>query len=384
MKKYLVIFTLIICFACGSEKPDSGDLEVILAKSSLEAKATDLFEQIKVIPLETTDSSLVGGYVGRIEIWDNKIFLLNELQSHKNILCFDLSGKFLFKIDKMGQGPGEYTYLDDIFIDKNLNHVVFMSENRRTLDWNMQGVFLYSIYSDDIYYARHTIYLNDSTYLSFNDGDLVPKDISLIYLDSKTMNIRHKSNSINEYFYSAGNKPLSINNDKILCLAYSDTIFDISDMHNVYAKYVFYYSNAQSGMKKQLRKNINKWNYEEQLMFSYGYWQRNESVSIVTMYETGKYLAFTCRSEKKGDYVLFYDKENKKVYDSENIDFGEFKLDKCAVLGMSDESLYCVLYDEITDEDKKKIKNSKVFSEADKKVLLEHKDEDNPVILILK
>jgi hypothetical protein len=54
------------------------------------------------------------------------------------------------------------------------------------------------------------------------------------------------------------------------------------------------------------------------------------------------------------------------------------------VEGAADGSLYCVLSSEITDEDKKKIKNSKVFSEADKKVLLEHKDEDNPLILILK
>jgi hypothetical protein len=101
------------------------------------------------------------------------------------------------------------------------------------------------------------------------------------------------------------------------------------------------------------------------------------------MSENGKYLAFNCMAGNRDYYAVFYDKENKKVYDTKNIDFDGFKLAECSVFG-ADESLYCVLRSEITDEDKKKIKNSSAFSETDKKILLEHKFDDNPVILVLK
>ncbi|MDR3245343.1 MAG: hypothetical protein LBT50_02800, partial [Prevotellaceae bacterium] len=110
---------------------------------------------------------------------------------------------------------------------------------------------------------------------------------------------------------------------------------------------------------------------------------RGKHIHTTGMSENGKYLAFNCMAGNRDYYAVFYDKENKKVYDTKNIDFDGFKLAECSVFG-ADESLYCVLRSEITDEDKKKIKNSSAFSETDKKILLEHKFDDNPVILVLK
>ncbi|MDR2027140.1 MAG: hypothetical protein LBQ01_06245, partial [Prevotellaceae bacterium] len=83
------------------------------------------------------------------------------------------------------------------------------------------------------------------------------------------------------------------------------------------------------------------------------------------------------------NYVLFHDKQNGRTYNSENIDFGGVKLLDCSIYG-ADESLYCILYSTFSDEDKAKIGNSPVFTEADRKKLVEFQEEDNPLIIFLK
>jgi hypothetical protein len=391
MKKYIVILLviLVICISCRHEKVET-DIEIIQAKTSVKEDILNLFDEVRIIDLETTNSSLVGLFINRMEIYGNKIFVLNSLQWRNNILCFDFSGKYLFGIDRIGQGPGEYTSLYDFLIDKNLHHLVLYSDDRIFLHFDMHGNFLYEVKSDNSYSAAYSIYLNDSTYLAFNDATFQP-DLkeSLIYIDSKTMNIRHKSNGINEYFYSAGNKPLCINNDKILCLAYSDTIYDISDIHDIYAKYFVYYTDIQIRDKARMLENMDKMEYEEMIRFDQESYGKGETMWISAMYETNKYLVFSCmkaipNTDNSIHYVLFYDKINKKTYNSENIDFDGFRVKDFSVTGVADGTLYCVLSMEITDSDKQKIKNSSVFSEIDRKKLLEHQEEDNPLILILK
>jgi hypothetical protein len=370
-------------------------IEIINARSKYEKSASELFERIKIIPLETTDLSLAGRSIDRIEVWNDKIFIANHLGSHVNILCFDLFGKFLFHIDRMGQGPGEYTFLDDFFIDKNLNHVVFISEpNNRTLHFDMRGNFLYDIRPDndtvnENYYPRHTIYLNDSTYLSLyeRESEIHHPDAGILHFDSKTMNIRHISNNINELYYVS--QPLSIFNDKILCITFNDSIFDISNINNVTVKYLLYNGDEQIKIKKEFRKKQNKMTWDEQINFMHNHYLEGNEVVVETIHENDKYIALSCwkqvpQTDNHILYFLLYDKINKKTYNSDNITFDGFILQNCPIAGVDNESLYCVLNTEITDEDKDKIRKSKIFSDENKKLFLEHKDEDNPLLIVLK
>jgi hypothetical protein len=324
-----------------------------------------------------------------MEIWDGKLLIRNYVGPHgpySNFLCFDLSGKFLFNIDRIGQGPGEYTYFDDFFVDTNLQHLVFINGNKRFMHFDLNGNFLYNVYSDERYYCRHSIYLNDSTYLILNDGTIADEfeGYSLLYVDAANMNVRHKTNSINE-FCDTGAQPLSKYGDRILCYTFIDSIFDISDSANVKTAYYFYYTDVH----ETLRKNWTEMTEMERNHSYYEAYYSGQSILVRKMYETAKYLVFGCMkaipdTDNSIRYISFYDKKNKKVYNSDNIDFDGFILKNCEVLGTCDESLYCVLYSEITDEDREKIKQSKAFSDEDRKLLLEHDFEDNPLLFVLK
>jgi hypothetical protein len=387
-----IIYSYFYCFlSCNNVIKLNSDICIIYAKSDIKESASNIFDQIKIIHLETTDSSLIGKAIDGIEVYDDKLFIQNYLGSHTNILCFDLSGKFLFNIDRMGQGPDEYTYFGDFFIDEHLHHLVIINEPQRFIHFDLDGNFLYDIRSDDYYLARQGIYLNDSTYLMFNDvtqAVLGFEGLSLLYVDARSMNVRYKTNNINE-FYWTGSQPLSKYGDRVLCYTVSDSIFDISDSTNVKTVYYFYYTDIQANDVKRFRENYNKMNDMERLHYDQDTYNSGNSVLITTMYETSKYIVLgymkTVPNEDRSiKHVILYDKKDKKVYDFDNINFDGFVLKNIAVLGSHKELLYCVLYSEITDDDKEKIRKSKTFSDADKKTLIEHKFEDNPLLFVLK
>jgi hypothetical protein len=265
-----------------------------------------------------------------------------------------------------------------------------IDEKQRVLHFDLQGNFMYDIFSDDLYFSRNMVYLNDSTYLTYNDGGIVPQNMSLLYLDAMTMNIRHQSNSINEFFFNSDNRCISINNSNILCLAYNDSIYDISDRNNVYAKYLIYFSDMQVKNKKQMHENTTNdpFLYENKLKTIMQNYFDGENVLVSSIYENDKYLAISClkllpNTNNSIYYTVFYSKLDKKAYNSDNIDFNGFKLYNCVIRGIKNQAFYCVL-PEISLEDKEKIKNSSVFSEDDKQKLLAYKEDDNPVLVILK
>jgi hypothetical protein len=295
----------------------------------------------------------------------------------------------------MGQGPGEYTYLGDFFIDKYRNHLVTINfpEVRH---WDSDGNFLYKVNADNMYYARKVVCLNDSTYLAFNDGEVetdVPKGTSLLHLDPATMNVRNKSDYMDEYVYNIGDNRFSVYNDRILCRSYNDSIYNVSDINNVHAVYFVDYD-GQSKLKKQLWRDLKIIkNDRERDYFTSQFWSSHfyagEIIDIRSIYENDRYLTLSSSKVIKGaknsiKNIYFYDKKTKKTYDSENIDFGGVKLLDCAIKG-GDESLYCIIYSDFSEEDKAKIKDSPVFSEEDKQKLISFRaDEDNPLIVVLK
>jgi hypothetical protein len=58
MKKSFILLLAMALFSCKHEETRHA-VETVQTKTELKENASNLFEQIKVFPLETTDSSLV-------------------------------------------------------------------------------------------------------------------------------------------------------------------------------------------------------------------------------------------------------------------------------------------------------------------------------------
>jgi hypothetical protein len=141
MKFFLIaILLLLLAASCNKKESDSRDsFETIRIPEDIEKHLlTDsLIEEFKIVPLETNDNSLISE-IDQLISFDNKYFIHDQRQ--KSILVFDCDGKFLFKIRNIGDGPGEYSFLDDFEIDEKGN--ILLYDWLKILKYDKSGKFL--------------------------------------------------------------------------------------------------------------------------------------------------------------------------------------------------------------------------------------------------
>lgn len=100
----------------------------------------NLVADIRLIPLETKSSCLVGQINGICET-DRGIFILTR---DMKLLYFDLDGRFIWSIDRVGKGPGEYINLRGFTItDKEL--ILMDSRGRKLIFFTLDGKYIREI-----------------------------------------------------------------------------------------------------------------------------------------------------------------------------------------------------------------------------------------------
>ena len=133
----IALFTclLIIFCSCGrrgtDEKDNTGSvikIDLLSEPRSGITRLSDFASDIGYIPLQTTENSLMGNVRHKIVNPDNRIYLENtEGIFNSVILCFDTGGKFLFKLQKAGRGPEEYTSIADFDVSSDNKVLTILS-----------------------------------------------------------------------------------------------------------------------------------------------------------------------------------------------------------------------------------------------------------------
>ena len=102
---------------------------------------SEIAESVEYIPLETTDSSLVGD-LSQV-YYTNGFFVLNTFKNSKGILkVFDRKGQFHNTLSRLGRGPEEYTSINSIDTYKN-NIVILTIHN--IIEYSLDGKFIKSV-----------------------------------------------------------------------------------------------------------------------------------------------------------------------------------------------------------------------------------------------
>lgn len=135
MKIRLIAFLLIIFCSCGRKSTNQKDntdsvLEIdLLSEPEFKVKKlSELAANIEYIPLQTTESSLMGSVRQKIVNIHKRIYIKNiEGISRASILCFDMDGKFLFEIENTGRGPEEYTNIEDFDVSSDNKFLTILS-----------------------------------------------------------------------------------------------------------------------------------------------------------------------------------------------------------------------------------------------------------------
>jgi hypothetical protein len=140
------------------------------------ASLFDYFSSIELIPLETSPDVLIAG-ITKIINHQDKWYMMDKPQSI--IFVFDRTGKFLFKIDKKGQGPGEYAFISNFNINPFTGKLELLDPSGRLNIYDLSGNYIETkrIEYDGFYAAHQCVALDSRTYVFY--ALFQPKKLSI-------------------------------------------------------------------------------------------------------------------------------------------------------------------------------------------------------------
>ena len=78
---------------------------------------SDIVKDVEYVKLETQDNILVGD-IKQLKRTEKFVFIYSRNQNH--VMMFDTSGRFIRKIGRVGQGPGEVTNINFFTVSDSL------------------------------------------------------------------------------------------------------------------------------------------------------------------------------------------------------------------------------------------------------------------------
>lgn len=144
--RLLIMLCLAVLVSCsqnngeGKKNFSSEDLDQFTTYK-VDIKSTpislfDLIDEVEIVKLEETSESLLSLY-NDLRLSDDFIFLL---KGTGEIFLFNHSGEFVRAINHKGQGPEEYRYVSEFWIDEYLN--IYDGLEKRILQYDLSGNYV--------------------------------------------------------------------------------------------------------------------------------------------------------------------------------------------------------------------------------------------------
>jgi hypothetical protein len=171
MKTHLFCLLCLCLVACNKESDSSKLLQVNFDDKEEIVDLAYTSDSMNFIALETNDTCLISMML-KIAIDDSSLFIQDKSQK---ILVFNKNGSFKFLIDRLGLGPGEYTSIQDFWMNGNFIEIMdlhsrkihrYSKHNGNHVKSFQLKTFVYSIYpaNDGFYLADLPLNVGDGTF----------------------------------------------------------------------------------------------------------------------------------------------------------------------------------------------------------------------------
>jgi hypothetical protein len=323
--KLLIIFVIVFC-SCGRKSTN----ETVTADSVLKidlfsepvseiTRVSDIATELTYIPLQTTENSLVKS-ITKILTSDNKIYIRN---GNSDILCFDRKGKFLYKFNKTGRGPGEYNFIGDFDISSD-NKILIVISDGNLLIYNITGeefIFNKSINLMHLFQSNSQPYPSKISIIPGTANILLSIDpftgseqflSILINIDGDSLYFKP-----NHYMYGKTdvirqmiNESLQYNFENKVCFKeeFSDTVFFVNKETNKFQPRLIFDSHGK-GFLPRIR-------YDKEYARSHA----AENFWVYLIIETPRYIIYTYEHNKI-QYKILYDKSADKNFKLKEWDY---------------------------------------------------------------
>jgi hypothetical protein len=382
-KKYFaIIFLLMIICSCEKRNIiDRNQIDIFSKPDSDIVNLSSIATDIIYIPLQTLEESVIPTI---LDIKCNSVSII--IHTFTDLLFFNKSGSFLYKVSRQGRGPEEYIRLIDFDI----------SEGNDTLLVLTNGKILLYLLTDSGYVFSKSIHmpvdgpsqidlLSDrrNILLTYNNQDWdKPFRNLIIDFNGDTLNSR-----LNNYTYNKTKGPIAvIRNENIRYYyaktphfkeVYNDTIYTI-DQFNNFKPYLILYTHKRALKTRDRAK-------EKELDI-------NKFVRFLNIFEVNRYI-FYGYTYKESNHSVIYDKKLNIKFELNN----KINLRDDIIGGVSFLPRFCcdeIMFSWINAAMLKNYVSGESFKESivkypEKKKELEIlasnlKETDNPILILVK
>lgn len=159
---FCVLISLLVFVSCHEKEKAAPVTQINVDEiPNKDAKMQEIASAFTIIPLETTDQSLIQ-YLKKVVLYDDKFFVLDD--QRPLFAVFSKTGKFLKTVSKQGKGPGEYYVPTDFIIDSEQKQI-------ELLDGFTGRIFIYDLEGN--YKNRIRTSVQGNYFVKFKNGDYV-------------------------------------------------------------------------------------------------------------------------------------------------------------------------------------------------------------------
>lgn len=223
---------------------------------------------IHYLPLETTEECLIGN-IDKLESDDCYIFIFDR----ENGAVFRFSqkdGSFQNKYSRQGRGPGEYTRLTDMSIDKKRKEICLLDQfGFKIMYFDYNGNLLRE---EPLFYVYDFIeFLGDHIILNtnLNENEMVPavNNNRLVYAKRDQtpvyVSFAYSAEHTKQFHKDVRRAFTTCNGEVYYNHVLSDTIWQITEDGSCIAKYVFKFPNRNNLFDEKDCRQITDNEYEE-------------------------------------------------------------------------------------------------------------------------
>ncbi|TAL68751.1 MAG: 6-bladed beta-propeller [Bacteroidetes bacterium] len=307
----LRIYILFILFVFEGCKPHNHTSNFSQASDTINLsnfESTHFWDEIiidKIIPLETKENSVIG-LIHQMDIFENFI-IIHDLFNH-NIFIFDIDGKFLKKIGKRGNGPGEYKDIRGYTIDPKKQEILILTY-KKILKYSLpDGVFLGSqkiTIPEDYCDPFRLLKVGEDEFIFWNSNSPVLNDISrqqYVLYTVKNMKITDKQVILKDYKTLMPQFTGNGSEHYILPQPTSYSILKIRDklvLEAFYLNFGKYSLPREISTKPLLEKEVNE------------FYKSKYFKAIDSFFNSDKCIYLTCTGPNSKAFEFLYDKLTK-------------------------------------------------------------------------
>ncbi len=306
----LVLIFFMVSFCCDKQKVRSIATIDLFSQPSVEiTRLSEIALDVDYVPLQTSINSFIRN-IYDIKAVGNKIYI--NTPNPSEIICFDKAGKYLYKLDRIGRGPEEYTgiFMFDVSTD---NDILIVLTRGKILIFRDTG--------KNFLFQRSLNFKNQPSYIDF-----IPNQTNILISKSSSYEMEHFRNVLiniggdtillrpNHYRYSKiGDGNIVFKNDNISYKynnalyfkdMFSDTIFSV-DQTNKIKPYLILDSHGKIP------------SVEDRANATYFFKHGTEFIMFSSIFEVSKYIFYSF-SYKKSQFNALYEKSSKKKFEIKN------------------------------------------------------------------